>query len=121
MVIEEVRGQTGTLRCRPERRIKAEVLVENGTGCLGKPEPRPPDVWGSTGGLGWGVVLAQAGERSQCGGSLSPYQGPQLASSLLPPPPLISLSRDQDSPGGRAVDPGARPPGSCLPVSFLVF
>lgn len=61
-----------------------EVLVEDGMGCLGKPEPRPPDVWGGVGG--WqGAVLAQAGERSQCGGSLSPYQGPQPASSLLPP------------------------------------
>lgn len=101
MVIEEVRGQTGTLRCRPGWRIRAE----DGTGCLGKPGPRPPDVWVGTGGwwgrgwvwgtawgVGW-VFLAQGGERSHCGGSLSRYEGPQPASSSpLPPTPPRSLS-----------------------------
>ena len=67
--------------------------MEDGTGCLGKPKPRPPDVWGGVGG--WrGAVLARAGERSQCGGSLpAPFSHRSLSSA--PPGTEIAPEAEQ--------------------------
>ena len=83
--------------------------MEEGTGCLGKPKPWPPDVWGGVGG--WrGAALAQAGERSQCGGRLpAPFSHRR---SSAPPGTEIAPEAEQRILGLSLTVPASRFPFS---------
>lgn len=101
--------------------------MEDGTGCLGKPGLGRL-TFGWVRGAGGGVSISGTGRGEEpVWWEPEPLPGasacllPALALADLALPPLMSISRDQHTPGGRAVDPGAQPPGSCLPVSFLLF